>query len=132
LKAKVLLDTNFLFIPLRFNVDIFSELERLIDYYRPLVTTPVLDELKKLGEDAKPSLEREVKFALNLANECSIINVELLEYESVDDHLLRIAKKMNAIVATTDSELRGRLRDEGIPVVYLRQGSYLELEGKYP
>ncbi|MFP3951482.1 MAG: PIN domain-containing protein [Candidatus Bathyarchaeia archaeon] len=129
--VKVLLDTNFLFIPLRFNVDIFGEFERILDYYRPVVTTPVLEELETLHETAKPSLKKKVKFALKLANECDIINVDLQEGETVDHHLVRIAKKLNGIVATTDGELRSIARDEGIPVVYLRQRAYLEIEGKF-
>ncbi len=53
--AAVILDSNFLFIPLKFGVDIFEELNRLLGRnVRCIVTTPIIDELKLLTIDAKP------------------------------------------------------------------------------
>jgi rRNA-processing protein FCF1 len=45
---------------------------------------------------------------------------------------VKAAKKLGAVVATSDIELKKRLRDINIPVVYLRDKSKLEVEGIEP
>ncbi len=128
--AAVILDSNFLFIPHRFRVDIFEELRRLLDRnVRCIVTTPIIDELKLLGSDAKPSLRREVDFALGLTDSCEVMDESLGPGETVDDSILRIALERRFTVATNDAELRKRLRKVGIPVVFLRQKNHLEIDG---
>ncbi len=53
---RVLLDTNFLMLPLRFGVDIQSELERVLEASFTMATTPaVVDELKRLRTRVKPN-----------------------------------------------------------------------------
>jgi len=128
----VLLDSSFLLIPLEEGVDIYSELERLLGLPRCLVPKPVLEELKRLRDAASPSEARRINLALRMAERCETLNVELLEGEGVDDLLLRLAREMRCPVATKDGELRRRLRREGIPVIYLRQRAYLEMEGGEP
>lgn len=128
----VLLDSSFLLIPLEEGVDIFSELERLLGLPRCLVPKPVLEELKRLQDAASPSEARRINLALRMAERCEILNVELEEGEEVDDLLLRVARRLKCPVATKDGELRRRLRREGIPVIYLRQRAYLEMEGGRP
>jgi len=125
----VLLDSSFLLIPLEEGVDIYSELERLLGLPRCLVPKPVLEELKRLRDAASPSEARRINLALRMAERCETLNVELKEGEEVDDLLLRLARKLRCPVATKDGELRRRLRREGIPVIYLRQRAYLEMEG---
>jgi hypothetical protein len=128
----ILLDSNFLFIPVEEGVDIFAELERLLGLPRCMIPTPVLEELRRLRERAKPAEARRIDLALRLAERCEPLEVELMEGEEVDDLLLRIGKELGCLVATNDSELKRRLRREGVPVIYLRQRAYLELEGGRP
>lgn len=128
----VLLDSSFLLIPLEEGVDIYSELERLLGLPRCLVPKPVLEELKRLRDAASPSEARRINLALRMAERCETLNVELEEGEGVDDLLLRLARELKCPVATKDGELRRRLRREGIPVIYLRQRAYLEMEGGEP
>ena len=128
--AAVILDSNFLFIPHRFRVDIFEELRRLLGRnVRCVVTTPIMDELKLLGFDAKPSLRREVDFALEFTDGCEVMDDSLGPGETVDDSILRLALERRFTVATNDAELRKRLRKVGIPVVFLRQKNHLEIDG---
>ena len=126
----VILDSNFLFVPLRFGVDIFGEVERLLG---PLVVCLVpaaaLAELGRLRGESSPGLVREIDFALELAGRCRVLESDRLEGESVDDLILRLAVGGGYLVATNDGELRGRLRGEGVAVVFLRQRAYLEVEG---
>jgi len=128
--VAVILDSNFLFIPLRFGVDIFAELQRLLGgSVRPVVPSPVLDELRLLRDGASPSLRREIDFALALVGRCDVVEARIDPGETVDDALVRIATRCRCPVATNDADLRRRLREEGVPVVYLRQRSRLEVEG---
>jgi rRNA-processing protein FCF1 len=132
LPVTVILDTNFLFIPIRFGVDIFEQLKILLSSFEPVVPKPVLCELFKLREKGISSLASEVNFALKLVDNCKIIPASDIKFETVDESILLLAKKLDAIVATTDLELKHKLRAEGVPVIYLRQRSYLEIEGKIP
>lgn len=126
----VLLDSNFLFIPFRFRVDIFEELNRIIGgNVRCVVTTPILDELERIRSDAKPSFKKEIEFALGLVNRCELISDSLDTGETVDDSIVRVASEMRCMVATNDADLRRRLRKDGIPVIFLRQRNHLEIDG---
>lgn len=128
--AAVILDSNFLFIPLRFGVDIFEEFHRLLGRnVRCIVTTPIIDELRLLRTDAKPSFMKEVDFALGLVDRCEVMEASLDSGETVDDSIVREASDGPFIVATNDAELRRRLRKAGVSVVFLRQRSHLEMEG---
>ncbi|MFW6109512.1 MAG: nucleotide-binding protein, partial [archaeon] len=70
----------------------------------------------------------ELSFALQMAEKCHIIEDDssLL----VDDSLIELAKKHDMIIGTIDKELRKKARSEGVPVIYLRQGRRLLLDGK--
>lgn len=128
--STVILDSNFLFVPLRFGVDIFEELQRLLGTtVRYIVTTPIIDELKFLRTGGKPSFRKEVDFALGITHNCEVMEESLSPSETVDDSILRVASENGFIVATNDAELRKRLRKVGIPVVFLRQKNHLEIDG---
>jgi len=127
---QILLDTNFLMVPIRFGVDYQAEIERIIGASFILVTTPaVVDELKQLKKSVKIGELKEINFALNLAEKITIIDEILAPGEKVDDQLIRIAQREGCVVATTDSELRRRLRRAGLPVIFLRQTRHLVIEG---
>ena len=126
----VLLDTNFLMVSIRFGVDVDSELGRIIDAsFKLATTTAIVDELRRLKIRVKLSEENEIKFALALAERIAILDEKLEPGEDVDNQLIRLAARGNYIVATTDAELRRRLRKRSIPVVYLRQRRHLAIDG---
>ena len=128
LPTKVLCDTNFLLIPLRFGVDVFTETdEALNDLTEFYVSSRVLDEINLLREKAKPSLQKELLFALKMAEQCVLLDDK--SETQVDDSLIQLAKKNNMVIGTTDSELRKKARGAGVKVVYLRQRRYLVLDG---
>jgi rRNA-processing protein FCF1 len=128
LPTKILCDTNFLLIPLRFGVDVFNAaddaLNDIVEFY---VSSRVLDEINLLRKDAKPSLDKELLFALKMTEQCTVImdGSVLL----VDDSLIELAKEHDMVIGTTDSELRKKARAEGVKVIYLRQRRYLVLDG---
>ena len=127
---QVILDSNFLLLPTQFRLDIFEEVENLLSTrVEFLLPTPVYEELKQLSTIGGEKLRRQVHLALQLAKRCRLVPVERLEGESVDDLIVRLAQTWRCPVATNDRELRRRLREKGIAVIFLRDFSHLELEG---
>jgi len=127
---RVLLDTNFLMLPIRFGVDLRPELGRVIEASFSLATTPaVLDELRRLKKNVKTRESKNIDFALASAEGIEKMDAVLLPEEDVDDQLVRLCETEDLIVATTDSELRKRIRQKGKPVVFLRQRRFLSIDG---
>ena len=129
---KVILDSNFLMIPFQFNLDIFQEIEYLlqkkVDFVVPSAVKNELTGISSRGGEGAA----EASLALQLASRCRVVEVTLDQRETVDDAILKASKKLGAVVATTDVELKKRLRDINVPVVYLREKSKLEIEGVEP
>ena len=125
---EVVIDTNFFMVPFQFNVDIITELEKVLPSYK--LTTPsfVINELKGLKRNNKGKTRLNANLALKLANssKVEIKDISLLENETVDDALLRVSE----VLATNDIELKNRAKDKGITVAYLRQKKYIAVEGK--
>ena len=125
---EVVIDTNFFMVPFQFNVDVISELEKILPSYK--LTTPsfVINELKGLKRNSKGKVRLNANLALKLANssKVEIKDISLLENETVDDALLRVSE----VLATNDIELKNRAKNKGITVAYLRQKKYIAVEGK--
>jgi rRNA-processing protein FCF1 len=125
---EVVIDTNFFMVPFQFNVDIITELEKVLPSYK--LTTPsfVINELKGLKRNNKGKIRLNANLALKLANssKVEIKDISLLENETVDDALLRVSE----VLATNDIELKKRAKAKGITVVYLRQKNYITVDGK--
>ena len=127
---KVILDSNALFVPLKFKIDIFGELERLLNRRFDLILlSAVKRELETLAKKGSPKLRREAACALRLAEKCRLIEVEKGSLVDVDDVIIKAAAECKAIVFTNDEQLRKRLRDISVPVIYVRQKSRLEIDG---
>jgi len=129
-RPTVILDTNFLFIPRDFKIDIFDELRGLLgNDARCVVTRTVIHELERLKGDAGPSFAREVDFARRVAERCEIVEDEIKSGEDADDSIIRVAVDGGYAVATNDAEFRRRLKDSKVPTIFVRQGAYLDSEG---
>jgi rRNA-processing protein FCF1 len=130
LTLKVIFDSNFLFIPARFKIDIFEESAKLLNQkFEPVLLSSIYQELKKIAEKGVPSRRRQASLALKLADKCKLVNVEKGLKETNDDVILRIATLWKSPVATNDRELQQKLRVQGIPIIYLRSKKRLELTG---
>jgi len=129
---KVILDSNFLMIPFQFNLDVLQEIEYLlqkkVDFVVPSAVKTELTSISSRGGEGAV----EASLALQLASRCRVVDVRLNENENVDDAIVKASQKLGAVVATTDIELKKRLRAINIPVVYLREKSKLEVEGVEP
>jgi rRNA-processing protein FCF1 len=130
LPIKIILDANFLFIPLQFKIDIFEELANLVNQrVEPILLSTTFHELQTVAEKGSPSERKQASLALSLAERCRQIKVERKSGETSDNVILRVAVEWKSSVATNDRELREKLRAKNIPVVFLRGKSRLELEG---
>ncbi|MGA8903789.1 MAG: PIN domain-containing protein [Candidatus Bathyarchaeia archaeon] len=129
---KVILDSNFLMIPFQFNLDVFQEIEFLlqkkVDFIVPSAVKSELTGISSRGGEGAA----EASLALQLASRCRVVEVTLDPGETVDDAIVKASQKLRAVVATTDIALKKRLRDINIPVVYLRDKSKLEVDGIEP
>jgi rRNA-processing protein FCF1 len=127
---KIILDSNFLFVPAKFQLDIFEELAKLLNQrFEPVLLSSIYQELQTLAEKGAPSRRKQALLALKLAEKCRRIDVEKSGAESNDDVILRTATLWKSPVATNDRELRNKLRARKLPVIFLRGKSRLELEG---
>jgi rRNA-processing protein FCF1 len=109
-------------IPIQFNVDIFTELQRL-GYDEFIVPQAVVNELKMLAKRSKGMDKTAAKVALSLSERCKIVE----ETGVADDVIVRLAEDIGSAVLTNDIELKNRLYKKGIITVYLRQRNRLEI-----
>ena len=127
---KVILDSNALFTPLELKLDIFDELHRVLNRnVECVVIYPVKAELELLANKESFKLRRQANFALRLVEKCKVVQVEVPDRATTDDIIVKVAKEWNAPVFTNDRQLRRRLRDISLPVIYVRQKSRLEIDG---
>ncbi len=129
-KLKVVLDSNFLFVPSQFQINIFEELANLLNRsFEPIILSSTKKELQGLAESDSPKKRKQALLALKFAEKCRLVSVEKMSEETYDDVIVRVAAEWKSPVATNDRELRKRLRNIGVPVIFLRQKHRLEMEG---
>jgi len=127
---KIILDSNALFTPLELKIDIFEELRRLLNRnVEYILISPVKAELVMLTNKGQHKLRQQANFALKLSEKCKFVTVTVTGKLSTDDTIVEVAKKWNTPVFTNDSQLRKRLRDISLPVIYVRQKSHIEIDG---
>jgi len=125
-KKKVILDTNFLLIPGQFKVDIFTQIERIMeDTFILCVVDKSITELNKLVVVGKEKDMFAAKLALVLIRQKNLKTLHSFgSKKSVDDIIVKKADK-NTFVATQDKDLRKKVRDKGARIIGLRQKKYL-------
>ncbi|MEM4272094.1 MAG: hypothetical protein QXH30_00745 [Candidatus Bilamarchaeaceae archaeon] len=117
-RKKVVLDTNFLLVPYQFGIDIFTEMERVLEGpHEFIIPSGVALELEKIGK-GKGKEGAAARFAARLVAKmgCRIVPSE----GNVDDWIFEYALKEGAAVATNDRPLRNRLKRNRVKVISLR------------
>ena len=129
-ETKVILDANFLFIPIQFNLDIFDELQKILNRrFVSIVLSSTLKELEGLTQSKLLKTQKQAENALKLVDKCKFVSIKKNCNETFDDVIVRISSEWKCIVATNDRNLKQKLREKGVPVIYMRQKKRLELEG---
>jgi rRNA-processing protein FCF1 len=133
LSLTVLLDSNFLILPVSQRIDVFNEIEKLLSTNVIFVTIrPVINELKRLSKKST-KLGKKALLALNFISKCKILEFdsENVLKGNTDDFIVEFSKGKEIIVATNDINLKKRLRELNIPVIYLRGHSQIKLDGYF-
>jgi len=126
----VILDSNALFVPIQLKIDIFQELKTLLNRNCELVLLkPIKEELERLVIEGSPKTRKKASYALKLAEKCKVVEARE-DAASTDDFILQTARRWNCPVFTNDRELKKRLRNINVPVIYVRQKSRLEIDGR--
>jgi rRNA-processing protein FCF1 len=129
-KLKVILDSNALFVPLQFKIDVFSDLKRLLNRsFELILLSSVKRELEVLARKGSPKMRKNASYALKLAEKCRYVEVDFPASALTDDIIVEVAEEWKAAVFTNDRQLKQRLRDISVPVIYVRQKSRLEIDG---
>ncbi|HLC50684.1 MAG TPA: hypothetical protein VJI97_04640 [Candidatus Nanoarchaeia archaeon] len=123
---RIILDTNFLMVPLQFKVDIFSEIERICNFqYKIYIFEQTIEELNVIIKDQKGKDKKAAQFALKIIKSKDI---EILKAEGdYVDNIIIQNRKDDDLVATTDLDLKKKLLERYISVIVLRQKKYLQL-----
>jgi len=128
--TRVILDSNALFVPIQFKIDIFQELKTLLNRnFKPVLLKPIQKELERLEREGSPQTRKKASHALKLAEKCIIVAIKE-ETASPDDIIFQTARRWNCPVFTNDRELKEKLRNINVPVIYVRQKSRLEIDGR--
>lgn len=117
-RRRVILDSNALMMLFEFSIDLEDELQRLLGKYEIIIPEPIIEELKNLSKFGEGKQSRIAKPALKLSKKYR--KVKLDKEKKGDDAVLYLAKKLQTFVLTNDKELKEKLKDESLPVIYLR------------
>lgn len=134
----IILDTNALFLPFQFKLNLDSELVRIFGTYELVIPRCVLSEIQRLHKTEKFGT-----LALKLAQSrptpkwYSDLEAELMAAQDfnepfpglnkTDSAIIKIAKAISGIVVTCDKELLHHLHEHGVQTISLRQKKYLKL-----
>jgi rRNA-processing protein FCF1 len=122
-KIVVILDTNFLLLPGRFNLRIESIEDVIEKKCNIVIPTNVISELKRIELTGSDKNAKEIALIISE-------RYEKIELEGpVDRSILEYAKANKCIVATNDVKLKSDLRKIQVPVVFVKNGTRLGLEG---
>jgi len=123
---KIIIDTNFLLIPLQFKVDIFSEIDRICHFnYELSIFEKSIEELKNIIKKQSRKNKKAAQFALNLIKLKKIHTIKSKQ-KDVDSLILENLDK-DTIIATQDIKLKKELLQRDASVIILRQKKYLQL-----
>lgn len=123
---KILLDTNFVLIPAQFKVDIYAEIDRICPFkYQLYILDKSLDELESIIETRRGRDKAAAKLAKAILEAKKPKTLKTTSKDYVDNVILDLD---GYIVATSDKELRSRLKKKGIKTITLRKKEYLVME----
>jgi rRNA-processing protein FCF1 len=115
--------------PFNLGINVISELDRIINQkYEIIILKGTIEELKGLSKNPSLKIRKAAKLALELAQRYKIVDL-IPENGKMDELIVKFSKKEGYVVATNDRNLRRKLKSEGIPAIYVRQKSHLQIDG---
>ncbi|MBD3361648.1 hypothetical protein GF358_02530 [Candidatus Woesearchaeota archaeon] len=126
---RIILDTDFLIHCAANKVDYTEELRRICDFrYEVYIIDKTLDELDHIIEEKKGKTKSYAKLAKLILKKKKIKQIKTKKDNIVDTLIIEHADK-NTLVATADANLKRILKKKGVPVIVIRQRSYLKIIG---
>lgn len=125
-KNPIIFDTNFLFVTFQFNVDIISELRRVISSkYNLYIYEGTIDELMSV-ERKKDKNKQYLPLIVKMLH---IYDFKIIKTKEkyIDAQIISNLDR-DILIATNDKELKLEIQEKGFRVMYLRQKSYLEIK----
>ncbi len=119
---KVILDTNFLLIPIQEKVDVFDRVNSVIDEkYELCVVEKTIEELNSLisNKNVKVVDRLAAKVGLQLLEKNKLKIIKTGKFNTADDAILSIVDE-NYLVATRDAEFKRKLKQKGIKIISLK------------
>ena len=123
-EKTVILDSNAILMLFEFSIDLKSELTRLLGQYKIIIPSPIVEELIYLSKKGRGQKKVNAKASLELIKKYDILNIKA---KNADESVFLLAKKTNGIVITNDRDLKNKLKEMSIPVIYLKGKKTLEL-----
>lgn len=126
----IVLDTNILLLASDGKFNLTREIERIVPQKHEVIfLSACLKELEFLAE--KPKMSRKILFARKLLESLQIVEFDLTDDITIDDKIVQYAieNKSQCVIVTNDNELKKRLLEHSIAVIFIRSKSYLELVG---
>ena len=131
--VRVLFDTNFLMAAFERPANVVGGVEELLEAkVRPVILRSQLRELERIASSDKR--QKAARIARTVLEYVRRKGFEVIEdgERVVDDAIVETSKREGYIVATNDRELRRKLREGGVSVVYMKSDGKFELEGYQP
>lgn len=128
-KTKVIIDTNMFFVPGELGIDIFSEIQRLIDEPIKLCamsgTEKELQSIIDKNRAKKEGFNAKLGFIMLKQKE-----IKLLDHKEdlVDDAIVSFATHNKCYVCTQDKDLKKRLKSTKAKIIVLKQKKHLDFE----
>ncbi|MDI9620102.1 MAG: 30S processome protein Utp24 [Candidatus Nezhaarchaeota archaeon] len=127
----MLFDTNLLMMMFERPINIVGEVESLLEVkVEPVVLRAQLIELENISKSRRSKASKIARTLLDLIRR----KFKVVEGfgATVDDAIVDVAKRGLLMVATNDWELRRKLRENGVTVIYLRRDGKIMVEGCAP
>ncbi|HOP08697.1 MAG TPA: hypothetical protein PK718_04740 [Candidatus Methanofastidiosa archaeon] len=122
-ELPIIVDTNFIISSLKFGISLDGIGDLVHRRHRVLIPDNVRRELENLVLSGKDEAIR--RTAIRLSHNYGSIALEGM----VDNSIIEYSKENKAVVATNDRELRKKLRDNGVTVIYIRNRRYYAIDG---
>ncbi len=131
--VKLLLDTNFLILPLKIGKNLLIQLDALLKLkYTLIVLEDSINELKYVHPRFFKNITSDRSLLDQLWPGIKIVGFNSPQESDVDEKILVYAVENKCVVATNDRDLRIRLREKSVPTIYLKHKSHLALDGDIP
>ena len=124
-EKTVILDSNAIMMLFEFSLELDDELTLLLGKHHIVVPASVKRELAFLSRHAKGKKKRNAAAALNLLEQWDVADDEKTDGDTA---VVSLAQQLNGVVVTNDRELRIRLKNLELPVIFLRGKQRLCLE----